>query len=112
MMKHEFEALANRTVTAEQYRAIETLYMASNLDKQDFVKSIKGLLKAIPQENNRKKVIVGVKEMPNGTWMTYEAEIVDVSISTGKVEVKRLSKNRCWAETWYDIHYTKVKEVA
>lgn len=41
MMKHEFEAVAKRTVTDEQYKAIEALYMESTLDKYEFVKSIK-----------------------------------------------------------------------
>lgn len=38
MMKSEFENLAGREVTDEQYRAIETLYMSSNLEKTEFVK--------------------------------------------------------------------------
>lgn len=111
MMKREFEALANRTVTAEQYKEIEALYMASNLNKIDFVKSISKVLKSIPEEKPIKKVIIGVKAMPNGTWMTYEAELIDVNLRTSKIEVKRLSDNRCWAETGFDIHYTRVKEV-
>lgn len=112
MNKQEFETIAKRTVTNEQYKAIETLYMASNLDKVAFVKSIKEMLKAMPEETNGAKIIVGVKAMPNGTWMTYEAEIINVNIKTGMVEVKRLSENRCWAETNFDIFYAKVKEVA
>ena len=35
MMKSEFENLAGRAVTNEQYRAIETLYMSSNLEKRN-----------------------------------------------------------------------------
>lgn len=50
--------------------------------------------------------------MPNGTWMTYEAELVDVDIKTGKIKVKRLSSNRCWAEVNIDIWGAKVTEVA
>ncbi len=38
MMKSEFENLAGRAVTDEQYRAIEILYMSSNLEKAEFVK--------------------------------------------------------------------------
>ena len=112
MMKQEFETIAKRTVTDEQYKAIEALYMASDLDKYSFVKSIKGMLETIPEETNREKVLIGVKEMPNGTWMTYEAEIVNANIKTGKIEVKRLSANRCWAETGFDIHYARVEEIA
>ena len=49
MMKSEFESLAGRNVTDEQYKAIETLYMSSNLEKAEFVKSIRTMLKSIPQ---------------------------------------------------------------
>lgn len=110
MTKNEFEKIAKRTVTNEQYRAIETMYMESNLDKYEFTKSIKELLKSIPEENKTEKLIIGVKQMPNGTWLTYEAELIDINLETGKVEVKRLSKNRCWAETNFDYHYTQVNE--
>lgn len=33
MLKSEFELLAGRNVTDEQYTAIEILYMSSNLEK-------------------------------------------------------------------------------
>lgn len=103
MMKSEFEKIAGRTVTDAQYKAIEALYMDSTLDKLAFVKSMKAMLKSIPEQHNYKKITVGVKAMPNGTWMTYEAELVDVDIAKGKTIVKRLSPNRCWAETWFDV---------
>lgn len=110
MMKSEFEKLAGRTVTGEQYKAIEALYMESTLDKLDFVKSMKAMLKSIPEQHANSRIIIGVKPMPNGTWMTYEAELVDVNIATGKTIVKRLSPNRCWAETGFDIWAGKVTE--
>lgn len=112
MTKQEFETIAKRTVTDEQYKAIETLYMNSDLDKYEFVKSIKKTLDTIPEEKPINKIIVGVKAMPNGTWMVYEADLINVNIKTGKFEVKRLTENRCWAETDFDIHYTRVKEIA
>ena len=41
MMKHEFEALAGYEVTAEDYNSIiEPMYMATDLTKEDFVKTI------------------------------------------------------------------------
>lgn len=55
MMKSEFENLAGRAVTNEQYRAIETLYMSSNLEKTEFVKSIRTMLKSIPQPERKKR---------------------------------------------------------
>ena len=51
MLKSEFESLAGRAVTNEQYRAIEILYMSSNLEKAEFVKSTRPMLKNI----NRKR---------------------------------------------------------
>lgn len=56
MMKSEFENLAGREVTDEQYRAIETLYMSSNLEKTEFVKSMKPILKNIPQPEKKKDI--------------------------------------------------------
>lgn len=41
MMKHEFEALAGYEVSFDDYNSIiEPMYMATNLDKADFVKCI------------------------------------------------------------------------
>ena len=34
MLKYEFESLAGRVVTDEQYDAIEILYMSGNLEKR------------------------------------------------------------------------------
>ena len=73
MMKSEFENLAGREVTNEQYRAIETLYMSSNLEKAEFVKSIRTMLKSIPQPERKKdikRMVVrdrsGYRKTPNG----------------------------------------------
>lgn len=56
MMKSEFENLAGRAVTDEQYRAIEILYMSSNLEKAEFVKSMRPMLKNIPQPEKKKDI--------------------------------------------------------
>lgn len=91
MMKSEFEAIAKRTVTSEQYQHIEALYMASDLDKYEFVKSIKPLLKTIPEEKKETILIMGVHnkygEMltPNHAYfMTYKVKLISVDIRTGK----------------------------
>lgn len=75
MMKYEFENLAGRKVTDEQYRAIETLYMSSNLEKAEFVKSIKTMLKSIPQPEKKKDIKrmavrdrSGYRKTPNGCY--------------------------------------------
>ena len=111
MMKQEFERLAGYEVSTEDYNnIIEPMYMATDLSKEDFIKTINR--KAFEKKHEYKKVIVGVKVMPNGTWMTYEAEIINTNIKTGKVEVKRLSENRVWAEINFDIYAGYVKELA
>jgi hypothetical protein len=112
MMKHEFEQIAGYEVSWEDYNTIiEPMYLAipENISKQDFVKMISR--KRFEVKRPTEIVIIGVKQMPNGTWMNYEAELVDVDIKTGKIKVKRITENRCWAETDYDIHYTRVVEV-
>ena len=111
MMKQEFERLAGYEVSTEDYNnIIEPMYMATDLSKEDFIKTINR--KAFEKKHEYKKVIVGVKVMPNGTWMTYEAEIINTNIKTGKVEVKRLSENRVWAEINFDIYAGYGKELA
>ena len=82
MMKSEFENLAGREVTNEQYRAIETLYMSSNLEKAEFVKSIRTMLKSIPQPERKKdikRMVVrdrsGYRKTPNGCY--YHIEYVE-----------------------------------
>lgn len=111
MTKQEFEELAGYEVSTENYNnIIEPMYMATNLCKADFVKVINR--KAFEKKHEYKKVIIGVKAMPNGTWMTYEAELIDVNIKTGKIKVRRTSANRCWAETSFDIYQAEVTEIA
>lgn len=123
MMKHEFERMAGREVTTEQYDAFETLYMNSNLNQQDFVKSIKQILKAIPQpkkEKNIKRMCVrdrsGYRKTPNGCYYHIEyVELVDIDIKTGKYIIKPL-EDRDFEQlakdghdlnlnTWFDFDY-------
>ena len=90
MMKSEFENLAGRAVTDEQYRAIEILYMSSNLEKAEFVKSMRPMLKNIPQPEKKKdikRMVVrdrsGFRKTPNGCYYHIEyVELVDIDIKT------------------------------
>lgn len=126
MMKSEFEALAKRTVTQEQFDAINTLYMSSTMNKQEFVRSIKGLLKSIPDEHQKVIVLVtctdhsGYEKTPNGCWYHYTlAELVNVDIATGKIYIRRIpgthnltSDIGKWS-TGYDCYrYWEVEEVS
>lgn len=112
MMQHEFEMIAGYRVSAEDYNNyIEPMYLAipENISKYEFVKMINR--KRFEYKRPAEVVIIGVKMMPNGTWMTYEAEMIDADIKTGKIKVKRLGENRCWAEIGFDIHESRVVEV-
>lgn len=100
MMKSEFENLAGRAVTDEQYRAIEILYMSSNLEKAEFVKSMRPMLKNIPQPEKKKdikRMVVrdhsGFRKTPNGCYYHIEyVELVDIDIKTGKYIIKPLEE--------------------
>ena len=112
MMREEFERIAKREVTDEQYKAIETLYMASNLDKYAFVKSIKGLLQTMPEPEKEHKIVrvstvdrSGHERTPNGCWIhTIKAELVDIDIATGKTVLKAIP-NSYQLDNWCEYHY-------
>lgn len=79
MLKSEFESIAKRTVTDEQYDLIEGLYMQTELNKLEFVKAIQPLLKNIPEEK------------PITTVFLYEFfELVDVDIKTGITYIRKI----------------------
>ena len=123
MMKSEFEKLAGRAVTDEQYRAIEILYMSSNLEKSEFVKSMRPMLKNIPQPEKKKdikRMVVrdrsGFRKTPNGCYYHIEyVELVDIDIKTGKYIIKPLEEkdfeqlakdgHNLDLDTWFDFDY-------
>jgi len=95
-MKEEFEKIAKIEVTDQQYEAIEKLYMECKLDKFDFVKSIRPLIKHLKEINVKplRIVIVEVPDRsghyttPNGCWQhMIDCEVVkeaSFNVSTGK----------------------------
>ena len=123
MMKSEFENLAGRAVTDEQYRAIEILYMSSNLEKAEFVKSMRPMLKNIPQPEKKKDIKrmevrdrSGFRKTPNGCYYHIEyVELVDIDIKTGKYIIKPLEEkefeqlakdgHNLDLDTWFDFDY-------
>lgn len=109
MLKEEFESIAKRTVTADQYKAIEALYLDSNMDKYAFVKSIKGMLKSIPEQHNHPKLVMayhntyGDMRTPNRCYyLTVMVELVDVNIRSGKRTVKVIP-NSFECRSGYDL---------
>ena len=116
MNKFEFENLSGRSVTEDQYKAIEILYMSSNLEKAEFVKSMKSMLKSIPQpkkEKDIKRMLVrdhsGFIKTPNGCYFHIKyVELVDVDIKTGKYIIKPLEGkdgHDLSLSTWFDFDY-------
>lgn len=105
MMKSEFESLAGRNVTDEQYKAIETLYMSSNLEKAEFVKSIRTMLKSIPQPEKKKDIKrmavrdrSGYRKTPNGCYYHIEyVELVDKQLAKDGHDLD--------LNTWFDFDY-------
>lgn len=98
MMKQEFEKIAKVEVTSEQYEAIEKLYMESSLEKTEFIKSIKPMLKTLQKPEKRAGIVriaisdnSGYMVTPNGCWHhVIEAEIIDCDIATGKIKVRKI----------------------
>lgn len=99
MMKHEFEALAGYEVTTETYdNIIEPMYMATNLTKREFIKTLnrKALEYKPVRKPNTKKMLVrdraGFRKTPNGCWYHIQyVDMVDVDIRTGKIVIAPLS---------------------
>lgn len=70
MMKSEFENLAGREVTNEQYRAIETLYMSSKTHIVDYEKIFDVCMNGDDLEF--KKGLVRLQKMQNEYVMQRE----------------------------------------
>lgn len=94
MMKHEFEELAGYEVSVEDYdNIIEPMYMATNLTKQEFVKTISKKRFAIVKKEEEKAVFVSNgSRTPNGfyyigRWMIQIGK-PHTNIKTGKTTFK------------------------
>ena len=101
MMHNEFIEMSGLNVSYKDYTEIvEPMYMAvENMSKQDFIKFItpivKALIKDYPRAKTIKKMLVrdrsGYRKTPNGCWYHIEyVELVDVDIRTGKYIVAPL----------------------
>ena len=84
MMKHEFEKLAGYEVTTEDYNnIIEPMYMATNLDKAEFVKCISKERFALPtkaqMERKMRKIARFIFENAGARYFgDEEQEICDI----------------------------------
>ena len=99
MMHKEFEELAGIEVSYEDYtNIIEPMYMAANMSKREFVKTLnlKFFKDRMPKpEKNIKRMLVrnrmGESKTPNGCYYYIEfVELVEVVIKTRKYVIKPL----------------------
>ena len=99
MMHKEFEEIAGCEVSYEDYtNIIEPMYMATNMSKYEFVKTLnlKFFKDRMPKpEKNIKRMLVrnrmGESKTPNGCYYYIEfVELVEVVIKTGKYVIKPL----------------------
>lgn len=131
MMKHEFEEIAGYEVTTEDYNnIIEPMYMATNLTKQEFVKTINKKRFAVVKKEEEKAVFVSNgTRTPNGCYYIGRWKIQigqpTVDIKTGKITYK-LRKPTAeeqreigwdfWCASHIDIHTfntrVEIKEIA
>jgi len=101
MMKYEFETITGIEVTDEMYDVIEKMYIASDMDKRDFVKMLN--LKAIAKPKEKTIVRIGVTRAFSGSIIGFEAELLDIDIATGKAKIKRTSENK--SDGWLICDY-------
>lgn len=98
MLKDEFEKMLGFEVSAEIYNSFNTLYMNCDLNKQDFVKKYKSVIKDYKKKPKPfKKVLVGTynrlgeEKTPNGAYYYgYDADLIGVDIKRGKPIVANL----------------------
>ena len=113
MMKQEFEELAKVKVTEEVYsKVIESMYLATDLPKREFIKllNLKALAIQESREKDIKKMCVrdrsGYMKTPNGCYCHIRyVELAGVDIATGKYIVKPLRDKdfRKLAENGHDL---------
>ena len=124
MMHHEFEQIAGYEVSYEDYtNIIEPMYLATNLSKQDFVKTLNR--KAFEKKAEPVEIIMymrvrnrlGEMMTPNGCWYYVEpVNLVGADIKTGKIivapltekQISELRRRGCPIDTSasYDFDYT------
>lgn len=110
MMHEELERIAKRTFTAEQFNAINDLYMACGLNKYDFVKAINSVIKAMPEskpESRKYRICIrdrsGYRMTPNHCWYhTILAELVNTDIRSGRMIFREIP-NSYELRTGYDF---------
>ena len=96
MLKQELETRLGYEITNEGYEELNKMYMACDLDKDEFAKLVKAGAKKYQIEYVKETVIVTfakyITKTPNGCYYMHvkEAELIGFNIKTGKVIVKNV----------------------
>ena len=95
MMKYEFEKIAKFEVNDEVYKAIEILYMNSNLNKVDFIKKYGIMFRDFRKKENEKGKIYTIKTgiTPNGCYYIVRyARLIKVDVGLRKNIIKFINE--------------------
>jgi len=93
MMKCEFERLAKYEVSDEVYKAIEILYMNSNLDKIEFVKKYGLTFRNFKKKEEDKIYAIKQGITPNGCYYIVRyARLIKVDVGLRKNVIKYISE--------------------
>lgn len=93
MMKHELEQLTGRRFTEGQFNALELLYCETDLDKKEFARTARNLIKHMtepPEPATPIEKVVAIMDPTGnvismeGKILTCKAELWDADIKTGK----------------------------
>ena len=93
MMKCEFERLAKYEVSDEVYKAIEILYMNSNLDKVEFVKKYGRTFRDFRIKEEDKIYAIKQSITPNGCYCIVRyARLIKVDVGLRKNIIRYISE--------------------
>ena len=93
MMKCEFEKLAKYEVSDEVYKAIENLYMNSNLDKVEFVKKYGLIFRNFRKREEEKIYAIKQSTTPNGCYYIVRyAKLIKFDVGLRKTIIRYISE--------------------
>lgn len=93
MMQYEYEHLAKYEVSSEVYKAIEVLYMNSNLDKVEFVKRYGRIFRDFRKPENERIYAIRVGTTPNGCYYIVRyARLIKVDVGLRMNIIKYISE--------------------
>lgn len=110
MTKKEFEELTRRLITAEDYRLVENLYLASgNMDKNEFCKEMRAMC-AYDAANDHIELRQCLKEIGRHVGaVEAELSLLKKTVKDGKWELAEFLVGKACAYEDSDFHREAVK---